>query len=256
MQVRQISQDELDPFIFTGKADRKAFKKHLQELKREQIEVVQYRVSASPTPEGLASSKPLLDLVTKLGFECRQERIEFERPSDSPSLETTGRLNYHTRAEVGESAFLESLALIFQESLDAELQKNCAELGPQQFALQYLSKCPKEDERNTWFSELSYDAKNDLVGVIMPLSRKRKNPRKGRSVGCIYTIGVIPQKRGQGYINDLLGRGTRILEREGATGIAATAAATNFPMANAFERANYKQKEQWWNFEIHLNSKI
>ncbi|MYD59547.1 MAG: GNAT family N-acetyltransferase [Gemmatimonadetes bacterium] len=71
----------------------------------------------------------------------------------------------------------------------------------------------------------------------------------------MYTLGVVPKKRGQGYVNDLLARGTQILEHEGADCIRSTTAATNFPMVNAFERAHYKQIEHWWGFEIHLNSK-
>lgn len=255
LKVRHISQDELEPFIYTSKADRKAFQNRLQEMKREQIQVVQYRVSTSPTPEGLAASKPLIDLVKELGFECMRERVEFERPGNSPSVEATDRLIFRTREEVGESTFSASFALAFQDSLDAEFQKDYAELGPHRVISQYLSKCPKEDDRHTWFSELAYDVKNDLVGIIMLLSAKRKNPRKGHSIGCIYTLGVVPEKRGQGYVNDLLARGTQILEREGADCIRSTTAATNFPMANAFEGAHYKRAEHWWGFEIHLNSK-
>ena len=228
----------------------------LQELRREKTQVVQYRLSTAPTLEGLAVSRPLIDIVKEMGFECMRERIEFERPGNSPSVAATNRLAFRTREEVGELTFSQSFALSFQDSLDSEIMKGYTELGPQRVISHYLSECPKEDERNTWFSELAYDAQNDLVGVIMLLlSQKRKNPRKGHSVGCIYTLGVVPKKRGQGYVNDLLARGTQILEHEGADCIRSTTAATNFPMVNAFERAHYKQIEHWWGFEIHLNSK-
>lgn len=185
-----------------------------------------------------------------------RERVEFERPGNSPSVEASNRLIFRTREEVGELIFSQSFALSFQDSLDSEILKGYTELGPQRVISQYLSECPKEDERNAWFSELAYDAQNDLVGVIMLLlSQKRKNPRKSHSIGCIYTLGIVPSKRGQGYVNDLLARGTQILEHEGADCIRSTTAATNFPLVNAFERAHYKQIEHWWGFEIHLNSK-
>lgn len=245
--------DELDDL-----AIKRALIRHsLQEFRREQTQVVQYRLSTDPTPEGLAVSRPLIDIVKELGFECMRERIEFERPGNSPSVAATNRLAFRTREEVGELTFSQSFALSFQDSLDSEILKGYTEVGPQRVISQYLSECPKEDERNAWFSELAYDAQNDLVGVIMLLlSQKRKNPRKDHSIGCIYTLGVVPKKRGQGYVNDLLARGTQILEHEGADCIRSTTAATNFPMVNAFERAHYKQTEHWWGFEIHLNSKI
>ncbi len=255
LKVRHISQAELEAFVSTGEADRKAFQNSLQELKREQLQVVQYRLSTAPTPEGLAASKPLRDLVEELGFECMRECVEFERPGNLVSLKAIDRLTFRAREEVGESAFSAAFAQAFQDSLDADFQKGYAEHGPQRVVSEYLSLCPETDDRHTWFSELAYDAKNDLVGVIMSLSKKRKKTRKGHSIGCIYTLGVVPEKRGQGYVNDLLARGTHILEREGADCIRSTTAATNFPMANAFERAHYKQTEHWWGFEIHLNSK-
>jgi len=172
LKIRHISQEELEPFIYTGEADRKAFQNSLQELKREQIQVVQYRLSTAPTPEGLAASNPLRDLVKELGFECMRERVEFERPGNLPSLKATDRLTFRTREEVGESAFSAAFAQAFQGSLDTDFQKEYAELGPQRVVSDYLSLCPETDDRHTWFSELAYDAKNDLVGVIMSLSRK------------------------------------------------------------------------------------
>ena len=231
----------------------KVFQNALREWKREQIQVVRYRISASPTPEGLEGAKPRIDSLNELGFQCMRERIEFERPGSSPPLDPPNRLSFTRREEVGEQGFLEALALTFQNALDADFQRDYAQFGSQYVMSQYLSRCPKEDERHTWFSELAYE-QNDLVGLHMSLSQRRKNPRKGHSIGCFYTIGVVPEKRGRGYVDDLLARGTQLLEQEGADCIRSTTAATNFPLVNAFERVHYIQTEHWWEFEIHLDN--
>lgn len=209
MKVRPISQNELEPFVNTSKANREVLQKHLlhawsegtsrpewcfaaeagnpftggiayetdnktrnlaifyldtvaelddltikkalirhslQELRQEQTQTVQYRLSTVPTPEGLAASRPLIDIVKELGFECMRERVEFERPGNSPSVEASNRLVFRTREEVGELIFSQSFALSFQDSLDSEILKGYTELGPQRVISQYLSAPKKMNE--------------------------------------------------------------------------------------------------------------
>ena len=58
----------------------------------------------------------------------------------------------------------------------------------------------------------------------------------------IFYVGVVPRRRGQGYIDDLLAAGTatllKVRERNGKPLIADTDVA-NEPMAAAFERAGW-----------------
>lgn len=252
MQVKHISQEELQPILCSG-AGPEALRSAIQKWKSDQAEVARYRITTAPTPDGLKGAQLQFDLLKELGFECRRERIEFERPSGSPPLDRSIRLRFVSREEAGEQAFLDTLALTFSEALDADFRRDYREYGARAVMAKYLSDCPEEDDRNTWFSELALDEHDDLVGIQMSLSRKRRNPRKGRSSGCFYTGGVVPDKRGQGYVDDLLTRGTQLLEEAGADSIRSTTAASNFPMANAFKRAHYKQIEHWWEFEIDLS---
>ena len=61
-----------------------------------------------------------------------------------------------------------------------------------------------------------------------------------RNVGY---LGVLPDQRGRGLVDDLLGEVTRIHAASGAEHITATTDVTNLPMAAAFERANYAVTE-------------
>ncbi|MEY7974187.1 GNAT family N-acetyltransferase [Saccharomonospora xinjiangensis] len=61
-----------------------------------------------------------------------------------------------------------------------------------------------------------------------------------RNVGY---LGVLPELRGRGYVDDILGDITRFHAAEGADRITATTDVPNTPMAKAFERANYRMTE-------------
>lgn len=56
-------------------------------------------------------------------------------------------------------------------------------------------------------------------------------------------LGVLPELRGRGYVDDILGDITRFHAAEGADRITATTDVPNTPMAKAFERANYRMTE-------------
>ena len=53
----------------------------------------------------------------------------------------------------------------------------------------------------------------------------------------------MPELRGRGYVDDLLGEITRFHAAGGADSITATTDVSNAPMAAAFERANYPVTE-------------
>jgi RimJ/RimL family protein N-acetyltransferase len=57
-------------------------------------------------------------------------------------------------------------------------------------------------------------------------------------------IGVVPEQRGHGYVDDLLGQCTRLLVEHGAVRIVGGTDLTNSPMAAALRRAGYTESEQ------------
>lgn len=93
---------------------------------------------------------------------------------------------------------------------------------------------------------LAYTQKRKLAGLIAPAHVPGHHP----TVAVIYYIGVVPQFRGHGYVNDLLAHGTASLFRAGFTTIRADTDVSNIPMANAFRRADYQQFATRHEFEI------
>jgi RimJ/RimL family protein N-acetyltransferase len=69
------------------------------------------------------------------------------------------------------------------------------------------------------------------VGFVVP-ARNAYNP-------IIAYIAVLPAHRGNGYIDDILAEGTRVLAEQDVPRIRASTDLGNVPMANAFRRAGY-----------------
>jgi RimJ/RimL family protein N-acetyltransferase len=66
-------------------------------------------------------------------------------------------------------------------------------------------------------------------------------PSRNSEVPVVGYLGVLPEHRGYGYIDDILAELTRILAAEAqADVIHADTDLTNGPMAAAFERAGYR----------------
>jgi hypothetical protein len=60
-------------------------------------------------------------------------------------------------------------------------------------------------------------------------------------VGAINYVGVVPEQRGKGYVNDLIARGTMILSDCGAQQVIASIDFVNTPMIAAATRARYRR---------------
>jgi len=59
-------------------------------------------------------------------------------------------------------------------------------------------------------------------------------------VGAINYIGVVPEKRGQGFIEELLIEGTNILIDDNIKEVIADIDSNNFPLEKALFKLNYE----------------
>jgi RimJ/RimL family protein N-acetyltransferase len=84
--------------------------------------------------------------------------------------------------------------------------------------------------RSWWRTASTGDG--ELVGLVMP-SRNYQFP-------VIGYVGVVPEQRGHGFVDDLLAEGTAVLAAEDADVIRADTDAGNAPMAASFARAGYR----------------
>lgn len=133
--------------------------------------------------------------------------------------------------QADDDAFLEVFAGVAEGSLDIHTQRDLAETGPAAQAaddLGFYRSLP--GKREMW--RLAYNAQDARVGFIIA-------SRSAYDASVSY-LGVIPNFRGQGLVDDLLAEITTMHADNGAPQITGTTDTTNAPMAAAFHGAGYK----------------
>jgi RimJ/RimL family protein N-acetyltransferase len=116
--------------------------------------------------------------------------------------------------------------------------------GPREAAWEFFGEEQAMEYEPGWW-ELAYDKPDgNPVGLIMP-ARSPTSP-------VIDYIGVVPERRGEGYVDDLLARGAATLVEAGAEQIRADTDTANVPMAAAFRRAGYAEFARRREYEANI----
>lgn len=171
-------------------------------------------------------------LLERFGFGLVRETLRFDWHASQPLPAASTRLRFRSLVEVGEDAFLDAIVRVSQGILDRSIEADRQKMGPEAEArdlftlVQHLGYEPE-----SW--QLAYASDDSLVGLSMP--------NKGPTAGSIGYIGVTPEQRGHGYIDDLLAQITRTLIQAGVERIIADTDTGNFPMAAAFRRGGYRE---------------
>jgi RimJ/RimL family protein N-acetyltransferase len=162
------------------------------------------------------------------GLTDEVERLRLEWTPEAGVPAATGRLTF---TEASDEEFLAVFQRIAQGSLDNETRRNLVLKGAEATAREemdfYLS-CP--GDRAWW--RLARTPDGDIAGLAVPSATPYN-----RNVGY---LGVVPELRGRGYVDDVLTEITRVHSESGAEFVTATTDTTNAPMAAAFHRAGYR----------------
>jgi RimJ/RimL family protein N-acetyltransferase/predicted N-acetyltransferase YhbS len=173
-----------------------------------------------------------VELLEGAGFAIRRETGRFEWRGEQPPTMPT-RLSFRTLKEVGEDAFVDAMREVSEGTLDREIRGEREKLGERRAAREFFEDARKVKQDPAWW-RLAYAPDGELIGLVMPAEPP--------GFLTIFYVGVVPWRRGQGYIDDLLAAGTATLlevrVRNGKPLIADTDVA-NEPMAAAFERAGW-----------------
>ena len=171
-------------------------------------------------------------LLRHLGFSIERETLRFAwQPTAMPPV-LTHQLTFRTLDAVGAARFIEAIERVSAASLDQRTQQDRTRLGAAGEAQQTWDDLQRMEYNPAWW-QLAYTSNDDLVGLVMPT----RNP----TAATIGYIGVVPEQRGHGYIDDLLAQGTITLLNTNTTTIRADTDVANIPMAQAFRRAGYRQ---------------
>ncbi|MEU9250641.1 GNAT family N-acetyltransferase [Streptomyces sp. NPDC048270] len=179
--------------------------------------------------------------ANEAGLTTEIERLRYEwtlpqpPPGVPPTVGTpagpTGRLVFR---EGTDEEFLEAFARLSEGSLDLGTQNELRVMDHRQLAREdfaFYLDCP--GERSWW--RLAELPDGTLAGMAVPSATPYH-----RNVGY---LGVVPEQRGRGLIDEILAEITRFHAAAGAERVTATTDTVNVPMAAAFDRAGYEVTE-------------
>lgn len=120
-------------------------------------------------------------------------------------------------------------------TLDAHSRRSIARIGARATAQAEVEEMLRFPGPVDWW-RLGHTRAGELVGFVLPTINANNH-----NVGY---IGVVPEQRGHGYVDDLLGECTRLLVEHGAVRIVGGTDLTNAPMVAAFQRAGYTESQR------------
>jgi RimJ/RimL family protein N-acetyltransferase len=174
------------------------------------------------------------EALERTGATLFVERLRLQWSPGTPIPEPTGRLRF--REVGGREDLLALLTRVLDGTLDAHSISDLADKTPAQVAAeQYDEEFPVYEGPREWWRIATTPA-GEPVGFVIP-SRNAYNP-------IIAYIGVLPEHRGHGYIDEILAEGTRILAAQDVPRIRAATDVGNVPMAKAFARLGYDNFER------------
>ncbi|UBU17681.1 GNAT family N-acetyltransferase [Nonomuraea gerenzanensis] len=172
----------------------------------------------------------------RAGLTDELERLRYEwTPADAPVPEPSDRLVF--REDDDDEAFVAAFMRVAVGTLDHHTRQALTGMGPEAQAREDVGDYRSMPGERAWW-RLAFDKAGELVGVALPSANNA-----GPVVGY---LGVVPEQRGHGYVDDLLAEITRFHAGRGVQRIVADTDTGNVPMARAFERAGYR------NFAIRL----
>lgn len=202
------------------------------------------RTVPSDWREDALTRRAVEDRMTALeraGARLFVERLRFEWHPGTQIPEPTGRLVFRPVRDTEEILTLMTLAL--DGTLDAHSRDRLTRMSAREAAVKHYEDdlANYRSPRDWWWAATLPDG--EPVGFVTP-ARNDYNP-------VIGYIAVLPEHRGNGYIDEILAEGTRILSAQDVHRIRAATDLGNTPMANAFRRAGYVNFERTINMNWH-----
>jgi len=195
-----------------------------------------------------SDSTPFLEkqtiLLQEIGMPLIEEKKSFLLDEIADPIIKPERLTFRSLAESDEETFIDAIKRVTEGTLDRDNSLEVSELGAGPAALNYFNILKDIEYKPAWW-QLAYKPDGKLAGLVVP----QKFSADG---GVINYIGVVPDERGNGYVNDLLARGSQILKADGIKKIIADIDVDNFPLAKALLRAGYKETRTIWVYKMEL----
>jgi len=193
-------------------------------------------------------------LLKSIGFTSLQKKSVFTLSNEYPLVDIPKRLRFQSLNEEDLLYLKELIISSFQNTLDDNDILAIQQTSIEAQADEYLEGLREnyDFEYNWW--HLGINAQNEVIGFVLPVHfKKRSQSQIGE--GTFLYMATLPQYRGNGYVHDLLKKGTQQLQKIGISRIYSDTDYNNIPMKNAFKSVGYKDEDSVEILELKLKSK-
>lgn len=172
--------------------------------------------------------------LERAGARLLVERLRFQWLPGTPVPKSRGRLVFRPLRDTEE--ILALMTLVLDGTLDAHSRDDLARMAARDAAVRhYEDELARYRSPRDWW-RIATLPDGAPVGFVIP-ARNDYNP-------IIAYLAVLPGHRGNGYIDEILAEGTRILSAHDVPRIRAATDLGNTPMASAFQRGGYVNFER------------
>lgn len=172
-------------------------------------------------------------------------KVPFVWEEPKPLIEAPSRLRFKSLEAVSNEVLISALAHVMDSSIDASDQNDVLQRGSRQAAEKFLAESRDGFSYQDEWWQFGVNSNDEIVGFVFPVVYKG-GTKDGLEEGTIYYIGVLPEYRGLGFGNDLLSKGTRLLQEIGVWRVFCDVAVNNAPMISVFQRVGYRQHSEPW----------
>lgn len=170
-----------------------------------------------------------MTLLERVGAQLFVERFRLSWAPGTPIAEPSGRLGF--RPVEGAEELVRLMTGVLEGTLDAHSLDDLSRMSAREAATKHYEEelARYESPRDWWRVAVLPDG--EPVGFVVPA-------HNGYNAIIAY-LGVLPEHRGNGYIDDILAEGTSVLAAQDPPRIRASTDLGNVPMAEAFRRSGY-----------------
>jgi hypothetical protein len=180
-------------------------------------------------PAERRATEAVMSLLEASGARFVVERLRLEWKAEAGVPAADARLTF--RDFESDDELLELTTRVLAGTLDAHSREQLGQASPSEVARgQYDEEFKLYTTPREWW-RVALDASGETVGFVLPARNAYHH--------IVAYLAVLPEHRGNGYIDGILAEGTRVLAEAGAPHIRASTDVGNVPMANAFARGRY-----------------